>query len=101
MTVVEFHNEACEKQILHSDENLQRIYWLLQRLFDWKPSKTNQIYNIFDFSCFPIQYSNKKTNFRMIKLIIDFESWHWKLKLDIVLHLMVQKMYEKFFVDGH
>ena len=40
----------------------------------------NEIDNVFNESCSPNSISNKKTNFMEIKLILDLENWHRKLK---------------------
>ena len=36
----------------------------------------NEIDHVIIEVAFPIQYSNKKTNFKMIKLILDLKNWH-------------------------
>ena len=42
-----------------------------------------------------IQYSNKKINFRKIKLILDLENWHPKLKNAIFWQPSIKRFYKK------
>ena len=41
-----------------------------------------------------IQYSNKKTNFRKIKLILDLENWSWKLKNAVFWQPSIKRFYK-------
>ena len=49
-----------------------------------------------------IQYSNNKTNFRKIELILDLEIWHQKLKKNLFFDSPQSKgfkRYQKSFED--
>ena len=53
-----------------------------------------------------IQYSEKKTNFRKIKLVLDIENWHRKLKnaifdsLQFKVFIRYQKILWRYFFGG-
>ena len=40
-----------------------------------------------------IQYSNEKTNFREIKIILDLENWHQELKNAVFWQLSIKRLY--------
>ena len=80
-------------RLLHPNEHPLRIFWYFVRLFDWQPSKIgtfllnkpylemNDIDSVTKKIALLTQISNKKTNFRKVKLVLDLENWHWELKI--------------------
>ena len=44
-------------------------------------SEMNTINNVIDKSCFPKTIQSKKTNFRKIKLMLDLENKHQRLRI--------------------
>ena len=105
-------------RFLNPNEYPQRIFWDLVRLFDRELSKIghiftkqpcleiNEIDNTIKKAVLLIHYmhSDKKTNFRMIKIILDLENWHLKLKIAVfstALNLKVLQQIKKSFKDSH